>query len=99
MKSLCKLPLGAAAVVVAGFCLCFNMLWAGSTGKIAGKVTDASNGEALVAANVVVVGTTYGATVGVDGKYTIVGVPIGVYSIRVYLIGYQEVIINNVKVA
>jgi hypothetical protein len=35
------------------FTICGSLLYAGTTGKIAGKVTDASNNEPLVGANTI----------------------------------------------
>ncbi|HQJ47201.1 MAG TPA: carboxypeptidase-like regulatory domain-containing protein, partial [Ignavibacteriaceae bacterium] len=43
--------------------------FAGVTGKIAGKVTDAQTGEELIGINVLVEGTTTGAATGIDGTY------------------------------
>jgi outer membrane receptor protein involved in Fe transport len=76
-----------------------NILFAGSTGKIAGKVTDAATGEPIVGANALVVGTLLGAATNIEGKYTIVGVPIGSFSVRISLVGYQDVLINEVNVS
>jgi len=70
----------------------------GETGKIAGKVTDKVTGESLAAANIVVVGTSMGAAANLEGQYTIIGIPPGVYSLRISLIGYTTVMINDVRV-
>jgi outer membrane receptor protein involved in Fe transport len=74
-----------------------SVLFAG-TGKIHGKVTDATTGEPIVGANVLVVGTTLGAACDIEGAYTIIGVPVGSVSIKFSLVGYQEVRVNEVKV-
>ena len=47
-------------------------LFAGTTGKIAGTVTDARSGEKLLAANVTVEGLATGAATNTDGYYAIV---------------------------
>ena len=73
-------------------------LFAGSTGKIIGKITDAANGEPLVGANVIVTNTMLEVTTDIEGKYAIIGVPIGVHTVKVSMVGFQEVIINGVKV-
>ena len=44
---------------------------------VSGTVTDASNGEALAGANVVVDGTNLGAAADANGGYTISNVPNG----------------------
>ena len=38
-----------------------TLVYAGTTGKIAGKIIDKATGEALIGANVLIVGTTMGA--------------------------------------
>lgn len=60
------------------------------SGRITGTVTDDATGEALVAANVVVEGTTLGAATRVNGRYEIRGVSVGSHTVRVSYIGYQE---------
>ena len=87
----------AFAVLYFLFLLSANLL-AGSTGKITGKVTDAGTGDPIIGANVLVVGSMIGSTTDFDGKFTIVGAPIGSVNVRASLVGYQELIINDVKV-
>mgnify|MGYP002630428215 CR=1 FL=1 len=64
-------------------------LQAGTTGKIAGIVRDADTGEPLIGCNVIVDGSTFGASAGLEGDYFITGLPPGVYSITASMIGYQ----------
>lgn len=71
---------------------------AGTTGKLKGKVTDQSTGEALVGANVIVVGTSYGAATDINGEYTILNLDAGTYEIRCSYIGYQSTTISNVRI-
>ncbi|MDW7679807.1 MAG: TonB-dependent receptor [bacterium] len=72
--------------------------YAGQTGKIAGKVIDKSNGEALVGVNIIIRGTTIGAASDLQGDFIILNVPPGSYSLLASMIGYQTTIIENVKV-
>lgn len=67
-------------------------------GKIAGRVVDATTGEALPAANVIVEGTNLGAAADLSGNYTILRVPPGVYTVRADYIGYQRMVISNLEV-
>jgi hypothetical protein len=46
-----------------------GLVFAGTTGKIAGSVLDQDSGEPLAGANVVLVGTGLGAAVDVDGDF------------------------------
>ena len=57
---------------------------------ISGTVTDASTGEALAGANVVVVGTSMGAAATADGSYSISNVPDGSYTITSSVIGFAD---------
>ncbi len=65
-----------------------NSILAAST-KIEGYVKDATTGEALPGANVILVGTSMGAATGNNGKYTIENVPPGKYKLRASYIGYK----------
>jgi len=62
--------------------------WAGVTGKIAGVVTDSLTGEPVVNANIVLVGTDFGAATSLDGDYFIINVPPGKYSVTASFVGY-----------
>src|SRR3989304_5180965 len=73
-------------------------LSAQSTGKIAGRVTDESTGEPLVGANIIVTGTTHGASTDEEGWYDIIKVPSGVYEVTVAYLGYQKQVVQGVKV-
>jgi len=71
---------------------------AGTTGKIAGRILDAETGDGLPGANVQIVGTSLGAATDVDGNFTILNVPPGTYKIKISFIGYQSVVVNNLRV-
>jgi len=71
---------------------------AGTNGKIAGTVKDKKTGEALIGCNVVLDGTTMGASTDLDGRYTILNVPPGTYILNVTLVGYTPTKIKEVKV-
>ncbi|MBI1938435.1 MAG: TonB-dependent receptor [Ignavibacteriales bacterium] len=74
-------------------------IFAGTTGKIAGKITDAKTGEPLIGANVLLVGTTMGSASDIDGDFFIINIPPGVYEIKVSLIGYASVTAQNIRVS
>jgi len=57
---------------------------------VSGTVTDASTGEALAGANVVVTGTSMGAAATADGSYSISNVSNGTYTITASVIGYAD---------
>lgn len=67
-------------------------------GKITGDVRDAQTGDALPGANVQIRGTTMGAATDIEGKYTILNVPAGTYTLEATFIGYSPGKFSNVKV-
>ena len=68
-----------------------------TTGKIRGVVTSAE-GQPLAGANVVVDGTNKGTATDGEGRYTILNVEAGTYSITTSYIGYQSSTNTNVLV-
>ena len=68
-----------------------SWIFAGNTGKLAGDVTDAETGEPLIGANVLIEGTTMGASVDLDGHYFILNVPPGLYTVTASMVGYAQV--------
>lgn len=71
---------------------------AGTTGKIAGQVTDKQTGDPLVGVNILVEGTDLGASTDMKGRYIILNVPPGTYTVRAIMIGYAEVRTTGVRV-
>lgn len=69
------------------------------SGKIAGRITDASTGEELPFVNVIIVGTNFGAASDIEGNYFIINIPPGTYSLKASAIGYNAVTVQNIKVA
>lgn len=72
---------------------------AGTTGKIAGEVTDKDSGLPMPAANIVIIGTTMGAASTEDGRFFINHVPAGTYSVQATVIGYKPLLIQDVLVS
>lgn len=76
-----------------------STVFAGTTGKIAGKITDKSTGELLIGANVIIIGTTMGASADIDGNYFILNIPPGEYQVKASMIGYSSFTIQKVRVS
>jgi len=83
-----RLALAVFAFVLFGGAL---TLWAGTAGKVAGIVVDSDTGEPLVAVNVTLDGTTMGAITNPEGRYHIVNVPPGTYSVKAAMMGYETI--------
>lgn len=69
----------------------FQLLFAGTAGKIAGKVRDRETGEILPGVNIIVVGTATGAVTNFQGEFIILNVQAGRYTVEARMIGYQAV--------
>ena len=74
-------------------------VFAGITGKVAGKITDSETGEPLVGANVVIEGTHMGASTDLEGEYFIVNIPPGNYTLSASVLGYTTVSKTGVSVS
>jgi len=74
------------------------LAWAGTTGKIQGVITDKNTGEPLPGVNIIIEGTTIGSATDFNGEYVILQAPPGDLTLKITMIGYQEVIIRNVRV-
>ena len=70
-----------------------------ATGRIVGRVVDATSGAGLVGVGVQVVGTAVGAQSGVDGRFNIANVPAGTVSLRAQRIGFQPKVITGLALA
>jgi outer membrane receptor protein involved in Fe transport len=88
-----------SAVIAVACCLFASHLFAGTTGKIAGRITDAKTNEGLPSVTISVQGTSLGAATDPDGKYVILNVPPGTYSLNVSYVGYQNTKAVNVGVS
>ena len=78
--------------------LCPITVNAGITGKIMGRVIDSKTKEPLPGANIIILGTTLGASTDRQGNYYIINVPPGRYSVKALFMGYRTVQMNNVIV-
>jgi len=66
-------------------------------GKIAGKVFDES-GSPLPGANIMVEGTSMGASSDIDGNYAILNISPGTYTVSASFIGYRKYVVENIRV-
>lgn len=72
-------------------------------GRIEGRVYDATNNEPLPFANVVVKGTSIGATTDFEGKFLIIGLKPGFLALEATYVGYRnatstEIQVSNAKI-
>ena len=72
--------------------------FAGTTGKIKGKITDKDTGEPIVGANVIIEGTYFGAAADLEGEFYINNIPPGTYTVIASAVGYNKVFVEKVSV-
>ena len=80
------------------FLLLPMLVQAGTVGKLRGTITDMDTGEPLIGANVIIVGTSFGAATNIDGEYSILNLEAGTYEVKASYIGYQTITISNVRI-
>ncbi|WP_243732324.1 TonB-dependent receptor [Pedobacter duraquae] len=85
--------------VITIFCVVIStVLFAQTTGKLSGKVSDRKTGETIIGGTVKVQGTRTAVSTDVDGRYTLVGLAPGKYTFEVSYIGYSTKRITDVEI-
>jgi len=77
----------------------FSLLFSGTTGKVAGTVRDADTGEPLPGVNIIIEDTNFGAATDMNGKFSIINLRPGVYTVSAKMMGYTSVRVENVRVS
>ena len=70
-----------------------------TTGKIAGTVLEKGSSNPLIGTNVYLANTSYGTATDGDGRFTMINIPPGKYDLRVDMIGYKSVQVNELMVS
>jgi outer membrane receptor protein involved in Fe transport len=68
------------------------------SGKIRGSVVDAKTKDPIIGANIIVEGTSMGATTDVNGNYLILNTSVGTYTLKASCVGYRAHTVSNVRV-
>ena len=69
-----------------------------ATGRIAGRVVHAGTGQGITGVQIVVAGTTTGTLSGIDGRYSLGGVPAGTIDLSLRRLGFQPLIVTGIEV-
>ena len=81
------------------FCLITGVLYAGTTGKLTGKVTNIETDEPIPNANIVEKNIQlFGAASDLDGEFVILNIPPGIYSIEVSHIQYHTITVTGIQI-
>lgn len=75
-----------------------STLFAGTTGKLSGRVLSLSDNQPIIGANIILEGTSLGAATDADGYYLVNNIPPGLYTVTVSAIGYQKQQFLKVKI-
>ncbi|MCB9250121.1 MAG: TonB-dependent receptor [Ignavibacteriales bacterium] len=78
--------------------LIYQFVFAGTTGKLSGIIKDAHTGEPLVGANVIIVGTNFGAAADINGDFVLLNISPGRYNIKFSFIGYESLQMQDVAI-
>jgi outer membrane receptor protein involved in Fe transport len=93
-RTLCPAP-AVALLAALALLLTADSLYAGTTGKLSGRVVDAA-GEPLPAANVTIAGTKFGSATDPEGYYTIINIPPAKYQVQFSLVGYRSLVTKDI---
>jgi len=93
-KWCCEFALAAATVLL----LLGGTSHAAQTGKIAGRITESTTGDPIPGAAVMIVGSRVGASTDADGRYFIINLPPGEYSVEAAIVGYRTATLAGLRV-
>jgi TonB-dependent receptor len=85
-------------IILSGLFSLTALLAIAQTGSIKGNIKDATSGDNIVGATVVLLGTTQGTVADVDGNFAFPKVKTGSYSLIVSFISYKSDTIKNITV-
>ena len=85
------------ALLLLVFSAVFPLLAHAQAGKLAGEVVDAA-GEPLTGATVLIVGTQQGAAADLEGRYVVLNIPPGTYSVRYSMVGFSTKVVAGLRI-
>jgi len=93
-----NLNLRSASLLAAAICICTLPLQAQDTGRLIGRVLDATSGQPLSGAQVYVDDGVVGALSDLNGRYVINQVPAGTVNVTTQLLGYGTKTVSGVEI-
>ncbi len=79
--------------------LFLSMVISQTTGKISGTIKDKKNSSSLPGANIYLEKTSYGTASNTEGRFTLINIPPGKYTLKVDMIGYKSIKMEAVNVS
>ena len=70
-------------------------LFAQTTGKISGLIKDKSDSSPLPGANVYIENSSFGTASDENGRFTLINIPPGKYNLKIDMIGYKSMKMEN----
>ena len=99
IKTQTRKPFIIFLLLITFFILCISeKQYSQSVGVVTGKVVDASNGEELIGANILLQGTMLGAASDLNGNFIVRNIPAGNYTLIASMIGYTKVTVTDVNI-
>jgi len=86
-------------VLTVFICLVSGTVLSAVSGRITGVIISSETGDVVPGVNVSVIGTSLGGVTNANGKYTILNVPVGTYTIRISSVGFTTLEVSNVSVS
>ncbi|SVA43596.1 uncharacterized protein METZ01_LOCUS96450, partial [marine metagenome] len=84
---------------IISFIFSISLLLGQTTGKISGIVLEQSSSSPLIGANVYLANTSYGTASDGGGRFAMINIPPGTYNLKVDMIGYKSVHVNELMVS
>ena len=85
--------------IAIGIFFCVHIINAQTTGKISGRILNNDNNAPLPGANIILLPDYTGTSADEDGYFNLINVSPGGYTVKVMVIGFETVIIENVIVS
>ena len=79
--------------------LSLNLIFGGTTGKLAGTIKSALDNSPLVGANIIIENTDLGTASDISGDYVILNIPPGKYNVTIRMIGYEVKKYENIRIS
>ena len=80
------------------FTLFANILSAGTTGKLIGRVIDKESGDPIIGATIMILDKQMGTITDARGRYMVINIPAGKYDVKAFRMDYAHMIVEKVKI-